>query len=241
MTINEKGLELVKSFEGLFLDAYYCPANVLTIGYGHTGKDVAPGQRITEAEAVALLARDLEEAERGVRARLKRPPNENQLAACTSLAFNVGVAGFAKSSVARLHDAGDFAGAARAFLLWNKATGADGKLKELKGLTRRRAAEADLYLAPVANEPFAEPLRTRAADVVPEGAAGPSAEIIGGSLAAAATIVGQIATDIEPMRAAVAAAGMSTALFSYLLAGLAVAGGVLVVLGRLTRLRHGRG
>lgn len=241
MTLQQRGLDLIKSFEGLFLDAYYCPAGVLTIGYGHTGKDVSPGQHITEDQAKALLARDLEDVERGVRARLRRAPNENQLAACVSLAFNIGLGGFGKSSVARLHDAGDFAGAARAFLLWNKATSSDGRLRELKGLTRRRAAEADLYLLPVANEPFAEPLRTRAADVQPEPHPIQSAEIAGGSLAAAATVLGQVAGDLQPMRDAIQNAGLSTAMIGYVLAGLAVAGGVMVVLARLARFRAGQG
>jgi lysozyme len=68
-------------------------------------------------------------------------PNENQLAAMVCMAWNIGVPRFLKSSVLKAHNRGDFLAASRAFGLWNKAGGV-----ESAGLTRRRAAEAALYL-----------------------------------------------------------------------------------------------
>ena len=59
MHISEKGLALIKEFEGLELKAYKCPAGVLTIGYGHTGPDVIPEMEITQANADDLLKGDL--------------------------------------------------------------------------------------------------------------------------------------------------------------------------------------
>lgn len=140
--INSAGLELIKSFEGLRLQAYRDAVGVWTIGYGSTGAHVKPGLVITEADAERLLQEDLERFEKGV---AESAPNatDNQFAAMVSLAFNVGVAGFKRSTVLRKHNAGDHMGAASAFAMWNKAGG-----RVLRGLTRRRAAEAQLYRTP---------------------------------------------------------------------------------------------
>ena len=90
--INSAGLVLIQSFEGLRLTAYRCPAGVWTIGYGHTGPDVNPGQRITPAEAEALLRGDLDRFESGVAAAVgNAPTTDNQFAAMVSLAFNIGL------------------------------------------------------------------------------------------------------------------------------------------------------
>jgi lysozyme len=150
MKLSHRGLELIQEFEGFQGKAYLCPAGVPTIGYGTTKgvthADVERGRTITRAQALKLLLQDLQEYENGVYAALlPRPPNQNQFDACVSMAFNVGVSGFRSSSVARAHNQGDFQAAARAFALWNKAT-IGGKKVTLAGLTRRRAAEAALYL-----------------------------------------------------------------------------------------------
>ena len=142
--INKAGIDLIKAFEGLRLEAYLCPAGIPTIGYGSTGDHVRMGMVITEERAGALLREDLERFERAV---AKKCPvaTDNQFAAMVSLAFNIGTAGFDKSSVARFHNAGEPSKAADAFLMWNKAT-VGGRKVILKGLTRRREAERALYL-----------------------------------------------------------------------------------------------
>lgn len=144
--INAAGLALVKSFEGCKLTPYKCPAGIWTVGYGSTGPHVKPGKAITQAEADRLLVDDLARFEKGVASGAAKA-TDNQFSAMVSLAFNIGLGNFLRSSVLRNHNDGDHAGAASAFNLWNKAR-VKGVLTALAGLTRRRKAEAALYLAP---------------------------------------------------------------------------------------------
>lgn len=137
--INAEGLALIKQFEGLRLQAYRCPADVPTIGYGSTGSHVRMGMTITEAEAERLLMEDLERFEKAV-ADAAPSSTDNQFSAMISLAFNIGIGAFQKSTVLRKHKAGDHKGAADAFSMWVKAGG-----RTLPGLVRRRAAESALY------------------------------------------------------------------------------------------------
>jgi lysozyme len=148
---NDAGVHLIKSFEGLRLKAYRDSVNVLTIGYGHTGSDVIVGEVITEPEAEGLLRIDLKEAEVGVASALTRDVTDNQFAACVSLAFNVGVGAFEKSSIARYLNENRPREAAGSFLLYDKAGG-----KRLEGLTRRRRAERALFLTEDKTEEVAE-------------------------------------------------------------------------------------
>ena len=141
--INKAGLELIKAFEGVRLKAYLCPAKVWTIGFGSTGPHVKPGMEITMEEAEALLRSDLSRFERGVEKAVEGvETSDNEFAAFVSLAFNIGLRGFEKSTALRRHLAGNKRGAADAILLWNKARGV-----VLKGLIRRREAERELYLS----------------------------------------------------------------------------------------------
>ena len=183
MKTSAAGRKLIKDFESLSLTAYVCPAGKLTIGYGHTGPDVTDGQVITAAQAESILKTDLAKFEGAVTSMCPET-TQSQFDAMVCLAFNIGGANFKKSSVARLHNSKDYTGAARAFSLWNKATNADGKKVELRGLTRRRAAEAALYLT---DDGIEEPQRTRAADVVPEKPLTVSKTMIGSGVAAAST------------------------------------------------------
>lgn len=137
--VNKAGLDLVKQFEGLKLKAYTCPAGVLTIGYGSTGAHVKPGMVITEAQAEDLLRSDLRRFEDFVAANCT-PATDNQFSALVSFAFNVGEGALKDSTLRRMHMEGNHAGAADQFKRWNKGGG-----RELPGLTRRRAAEAQLY------------------------------------------------------------------------------------------------
>lgn len=142
--INEKGLALVKKFEGCELEAYLCPANVWTIGYGHT-RSVAMGQIISEAEAEVLLREDLRDAEEAVNRLVQVPINDNQFSALVSFVFNVGRTAFEESTLLRLLNFyNGFEEVAAQFLRWNKAGD-----EELPGLTRRRHAERTLFLEPV--------------------------------------------------------------------------------------------
>lgn len=145
--MNAAGIALLKEFEGCKLSAYIDLGGVWTIGYGHTGPGVRAGLVWTKERANEQLAADIAERVPAVLAACKIAPNENQLAAMTCLAYNIGLGAFKKSTVLRLHNAGNFTGAANAFTMWNKAGG-----QVRAGLTRRRAAEMQLYLTPVADE-----------------------------------------------------------------------------------------
>jgi lysozyme len=166
--INREGLNLIKSFEGLVdgdprtvnLDAYVDPVGIYTIGWGHAirwGK----GMLTTAVKNAAAIARQLypkgltlQEAEELLRADIRAHSlpvegllfvklNDNQFAAVVSFAFNLGVNNLRTSTLLRKLNAGDFKGAALEFPKWNKAGG-----KVLKGLTRRRAAEQQLFQTP---------------------------------------------------------------------------------------------
>jgi lysozyme len=139
--ISEKGLDLIRRFEGLSLQAYRCPAGILTIGYGSTGPHVKAGKVITTAEANDLLLKDVKRFEDGVSA-IVGPTTQPRFDALVSFAFNLGLGNLMSSTLLKRHKSGDFQGAADQFLRWNKAKG-----KVLPGLTKRRAAERALYLS----------------------------------------------------------------------------------------------
>ncbi|MFM6208766.1 MAG: lysozyme [Planktothrix sp.] len=140
MTINSEGVKLIKSFEGMELEAYQDAVDVWTIGYGHT-KTVEPGMIITEAKAEELLRQDLEEFEEAVTEAVEVSINSNQFSALVSFCFNLGAGSLFQSTLLKLLNQGDFQGAADQFPRWNKAGG-----QVLEGLTRRRKAERALFL-----------------------------------------------------------------------------------------------
>jgi len=149
--INAAGERLIKSFEGLELEAYPDPGTggkPITIGYGATedmlGQPFSLGDSITQAEADELFDKDTDRFEAAVE-KLAPKATDNQFAAMVSLAYNVGDGAFAKSTLLRKHNAGDHEGAAAEFKRWNRSGG-----RVLKGLTRRRLAEEKLYREPSA-------------------------------------------------------------------------------------------
>lgn len=139
MNTSQKGLDLIKSFEGLRLSAYKCPAGVWTIGYGTTA-GVKEGQVITKERADELLRDDVKRFEDQVLRLVKVPLTQGQLDALVSFTYNLGAANLGNSTLLRLLNAGDYKGAAAQFDRWTKAGG-----KELPGLVKRRAAERALF------------------------------------------------------------------------------------------------
>lgn len=133
------GISLIKQFEGFRSEAYLCPANILTIGYGHT-KGVKAGQKISAQEGEQLLIKDLETFENNVKALVKVPLNQNQFDALVCFTFNLGANNLSNSTLLKKLNQSDFASAALEFLKWNKAKG-----KVLAGLTKRREAESKLF------------------------------------------------------------------------------------------------
>lgn len=138
--INAKGLRLLKSFEGLRLNAYQDAVGVWTIGYGTTS-GVYPGMQITEAKAEEFLRRDLRRFEAAVSDLVTVPLNEDQFSALVSFTYNVGEGALESSTLLRLLNQRDYQGAADQLLRWNLGDGV-----ELPGLTRRRRAERALFL-----------------------------------------------------------------------------------------------
>lgn len=137
MRTSQKGIDLIKKFEGCSLDAYKCPAGVWTIGYGHTA-GVACGQKISPAQAEAYLRADLEKYEKKVEKYESRYRwTQNEFDAMVSFAYNLG-------SIDKLTADGTRTKVviAEKILLYNKAGG-----KALAGLTKRRQAERELFLS----------------------------------------------------------------------------------------------
>ncbi len=156
MKTSQSGIELIKRFEGLELEAYQDIAGIWTIGYGHTGNDVQPGMRISEREAEELLRRDLKPREQAVANAVKVPVNQNEFDALVSFVYNVGAGAFRGSTALKRLNRGDRVGAADALTWWNKAT-VGGVLREVLGLTRRRASERALFLTPDGPLPVRDP------------------------------------------------------------------------------------
>jgi lysozyme len=139
MHTSQKGLDLIKSFEGLRLSAYKCPADVWTIGFGTTA-GVKPGQTITKERAEELLRDDVARFEAQVLRLVKVPLTQGQHDALVSFVYNLGAGNLSNSTLLRLLNSGDYKGAAAQFDRWTKAGG-----KTLAGLVRRRAAERALF------------------------------------------------------------------------------------------------
>ena len=153
MKTSKTGLDLIKSFEGCQLKAYRCPAGVWTIGWGTTepvnGVRPHEGMRITQAQADRLLVEHLQAYENAVN-RLGVELNQNQFDALVSFCYNLGT-GIFKGSLENAIKNRNWSNVAAQMLLYNKAR-VDGKLTELKGLTRRRQAESELFLKPYAED-----------------------------------------------------------------------------------------
>ncbi len=141
-----RSCELIRRFEGCELVAYADPVlgwAVPTIGYGSTGPAIVRGLAWTRAQAEAdLVQRVTVEFLPAVRAALTKPIPDACVAACCSLAWNIGTRAFAGSSVARRINAGEMRGAADAFRFWNRAGG-----EVRAGLVKRREQERRAFLA----------------------------------------------------------------------------------------------
>lgn len=138
---SEHCLDNIRAFEGIKLKAYKCPAGVWTIGYGATGPGITAGLVWTLEQAKDRLAKDVATFAAGV-AKIAGDCTQGQFDGLVSFAYNCGLSALKSSTLLRKHLAGDHAGAAREFARWNKAGG-----KVLAGLTRRRTAEAALYVS----------------------------------------------------------------------------------------------
>ncbi len=139
MKISQEGIDLIKHFEGCELESYRCSANVLTIGYGTT-KNVVEGMKISQHQAEELLMKDLEEFEEYVEDLIDVPLEQNQFDALVAWTYNLGPTNLKTSTLRKVLNKGAYDDVAEQIKRWNKANG-----KVLKGLVRRRNAEAELF------------------------------------------------------------------------------------------------
>lgn len=152
LQLSARGQALVQSFEGCLTPVnasktqfkpYTCPAGVLTIGWGHTndnGRKFKADDTWTKGECDAEFRADMKRFEKAVRRRVKVELTQPQFDALVSFTYNCGEGNLSRSGLLRKINLGDFEGAVDEFAKWNRGGG-----KVLKGLTRRRAAEAELF------------------------------------------------------------------------------------------------
>lgn len=145
LTYSGNGLLLTEQFEGCRLSAYQDNAGVWTIGYGHTGPDVAPGMTITQAQAQALLSRDLGGASACVNKLVTISLTQAEFDALVDFVFNLGPGAFERSTLLKKLNSGDFSAAAAQFEKWSRAGGV-----LVAGLLRRRQAEEAMFDSEIA-------------------------------------------------------------------------------------------
>lgn len=132
---------VLPDLEGVRYEPYYDVAGVLTVCYGHTGRDIIPGKKYTEAECRALLEKDLIPFDHSVNRSVKVPASEYQKAALITFSYNVGVTAFEHSSVLRNLNSGNYRAACDGLRQWIYAGG-----RKWKGLMNRREVERELCL-----------------------------------------------------------------------------------------------
>lgn len=148
--VSEECVNLVKKFEGLhrvkedgMVHAYRCPAGKWTLGFGAT-KGIRSGMKCTVDEAEQRLIHDLDEHGKIVKKYVDVPLTQGQYDALVSFVFNLGGGAFQGSTLRKRLQAGRYDEVPEQIMRWNKAR-VDGKLQALRGLTRRRAAEAAVF------------------------------------------------------------------------------------------------
>lgn len=136
----DKAATFTKQWEGCRLEAYQDLGGVWTIGYGET-QEVVGGMQILETDALIFLKRGLGASLHAVRRLTKVSLKENQLIALMDFVYNLGAGSFQRSTLRQKINRGEFEGIEKEFMKWNKVKG-----RSLRGLTRRRAAEAELLI-----------------------------------------------------------------------------------------------
>lgn len=147
MNITDKGIKIIKKYEGCKLTSYLCPAKIPTIGWGNTmyknGSKVQLGQTITQQEADDLLLHHLNYFAERIKDMLKVTLNDNQFNAILSFAYNCGIGNLRISTLfKKLNINPSDPTIKEEFLKWNKGGG-----KILPGLTKRRTEESQLYFS----------------------------------------------------------------------------------------------
>ena len=144
MKISGNGIAVAHYFESCKLEAYPDPGSSdgrpWTIGWGHTGPEVVKGLKWTQKQADDAFVIDIAKFERGVLDLVKVSLTQGQFDALVIFAYNVGAQSLKTSTLLRMLNSGNYLGAQEQFKRWNKNDGG-----VMRGLTRRRAAEAALF------------------------------------------------------------------------------------------------
>lgn len=230
MRVSTAGLAKIEAREGFRATPYQDGAGVWTIGIGETAGVTASTPPIDYATAKARFLELVRVEYAGPVSKLigHAPTTQDQFDAMVSLAYNIGIGNFKRSSVLRAHKAGDYAAATAAFAMWNKITDpVTKKLVVSRGLTTRRAAEASTYHGPAT--PDAVGSDTPSADS--EKPLGQTRSVAGGTLAAAATtlsVVAQVSSSVKDVAGNVAGTAKE---FGDGWVVLGIVGGVLAFVG----------
>lgn len=139
--ISQRGVELIKQFEGYSSRRYLDSAGKPTIGYGHLIKTNENLYQITESGAESILRKDVERAEKAVLQLVKVSLTQNQYDALVSFTFNLGEGSLKQSTLLKKLNYGNYKGSAAEFDRWVYAGG-----KKIKGLEKRRKKERELFL-----------------------------------------------------------------------------------------------
>ena len=230
-SVSEAGVSLVKKFEGLHkvttegdVRAYRCPAGRWTIGWGHC-KGVKSGMRATVEECEKFLQEDLNEAGNVVTRFVNVPLTQQQYDALASFVFNLGSGNFQSSSLLKKLNQGLYDDIPEQIMRWNKAR-VEGELKALKGLTRRRTAEAALFSM---DAPLADEGGDLMAQKPEQSAVKPlkkSKTLAGAGVAGGAGIMTEVASQLQPL------VGYSESI-KYIFLAASLAGVALVTYARL--------
>lgn len=240
MQISERGLDLVAHFEGFRAEPYMCPGNVLTAGFGTTDPSrVYRGMKpITRETGLEWLRQDLATAEQAVRDLVTVPLTQGQHDALTSFTHNLGRGALARSTLLKKLNAGQYGAVDAELQKWVYAGG-----KKLKGLVRRRRAEADLF------DDFAPDLSELDTNREVDAASRGAVESVGGEVkppvksrtiwggivagaAAVAPVVEQVRATVEGQADNIAAVGWGQYV-PLVIGGLGLAGAALVIVARL--------
>jgi lysozyme len=203
--VSKQGVDLIKKFEGLHkvgkdgkIRAYRCPAGKWTCGWGNT-KGVRSGTVWTRTEAEEKLLEAIREHEHVVKQHVTVPLTQGQYDALTSFVYNLGAGNFRSSTLLKKLNQGLYDEVPEQLMRWNKAR-VDGKLTPLKGLTRRRAAEAAIFSAD-AKLPSEQggPIAPQKVEATAQKPLAKSKTMAGAGIAGAATALGEITPQIEAL------------------------------------------
>lgn len=202
--VSEEAVALIKNFEGLHrvqpdgtVSSYKCPAGKWTVGWGSV-RGVRSGMKLTVGECEERLKKDIDDHAKAIYKHVNVPLTQGQFDALTSFVFNLGEANFKSSTLLRLLNQGRYDEVPEQIMRWNKAR-VNGKLTPLRGLTRRRAAEAAIFARDAKLASAGGPEMPQRVEQAAPKPLSKSKTMAGAGIAGAATALGEITPQIEAL------------------------------------------